>query len=292
MLVALGFESSLVGRSHECDHPESVSDLPVCTAPSIKFSQQSAEIDQQVKSALQEGLSLYHIRREELQQLQPDLILTQAQCDVCAVSLKELENAVRDDLNVDAQIFSFEPTDLGSVWQDLRQLAQRLEVPQRGDQLVFKYQQRMAAIASQALSEPPRVACLEWMDPLMAAGNWMPELLEMAGGDNLFGEVGVHSPYLEWESLSEADPEVILLMPCGYSLERTMAELPLLQKQPGWKDLSAVKTGRVYACDGQQYFNRPGPRLVESLEILAEILHPQDFDFGHRGRAWKPVCTD
>lgn len=140
---------------------------------------------------------------------------------------------------------------------------------------------------SQSTDARPTVACIEWLDPLMAGGNWLPELVDLAGGDNRFGAAGAHSPWMTWESLRESDPDVIVLLPCGFDIARTRKELPALTRQPGWSELRAVRGGRVYLTDGNQFFNRPGPRLVESLEILAEIIHPQCFSFGHESRGWQ-----
>jgi iron complex transport system substrate-binding protein len=150
-------------------------------------------------------------------------------------------------------------------------------------------QARMNAIASKTkpLREKPTVVCVEWVDPLMTAGNWMPELVEMAGGVNLFGEAGKHSPWMTWEDLKAADPDVIVVLPCGYDMAKTLSELPPLTSRPDWASLRAVQENQVYVTDGNQYFNRPGPRLVESLEILAEIFHPSLFPFGHRGTGWQ-----
>ncbi len=147
----------------------------------------------------------------------------------------------------------------------------------------------MTAIAAKAraLSQRPTVACIEWIDPLMAAGNWMPELVDMAGGINLFGEAGKHSPWMTWQQLCERDPDVILILPCGFDIARSRREMHLLAERPEWPRLGAVRQGRVFLCDGNQYFNRPGPRLVESLEILAELLHPEAFAFGHEGIGWQ-----
>jgi iron complex transport system substrate-binding protein len=137
------------------------------------------------------------------------------------------------------------------------------------------------------IKKRPTVACVEWLEPLMAAGNWVPELVDLAGGTNLFGEPGKHSPWMKWEDLQEKDPDIILLMPCGFDLERTCGELSALSGKPGWPKLKAVKKKQVYLMDGSHYFNRPGPRLVESLEMLAEIMHPKLFDFKHENKAWK-----
>jgi len=164
-----------------------------------------------------------------------------------------------------------------------------LDVPQRGTDYVAGMQARMDAIATktQPLREKPTVACIEWIEPLMAAGNWMPELVEMAGGVNLFGEAGEHSSWMRWEDLRVADPDVIVVLPCGYDMPKTLSELPALTSRPDWPSLRAVQENQVYITDGNQYFNRPGPRLAESLEILAEILRPTLFNFGHRGTGWR-----
>jgi iron complex transport system substrate-binding protein len=147
----------------------------------------------------------------------------------------------------------------------------------------------MTAIADRArrLPDSPSVACIEWIDPLMAAGNWMPELVEMAGGTNLFGEAGKHAPWMTWEQLRQRDPDVIVVLPCGHDIERSRQDMPALTARPGWAELKAVRDRRVVVADGNQYFNRPGPRLVESLEILAEVLHPDVIRFGHEGSAWE-----
>ena len=159
----------------------------------------------------------------------------------------------------------------------------------QGTELLQSLQGRMATIANQAssLSHHPTIGCIEWMDPLMSSGNWMPELVTMAGGQNIFGKAGDHAPWITWESLKEADPEIILVLPCGFSIQRSRQELSSLTEHPLWPSLQAVKKGQVYLTDGNQYFNRPGPRLVESLEILVEIFHPAVFDFGHKGKGWE-----
>ncbi len=185
------------------------------------------------------------------------------------------------------------PNALADVWHDIQMVAEALGVAERGAFLVEKLQERMAAISAKARKAPrkPTVAGTEWIDPLMTVGNWMPELVERAGGVNLFGEAGRHSPYLNWELLCESDPEVILILPCGFDIERTRQELPVLTRMPEWPQLRAVRERRVFLCDGNQYFNRPGPRLAESLEILAELLHPETFHFGHEGTGWQRLFS-
>ncbi len=289
IVCALGFQQELVGRSHECDFPASVERLPVCTEPKFNLRGTSAEIDQRVKALLQEGLSVYRVDADRLRQLQPDIIITQTQCEVCAVSLRDVEAAVCQWLDSRPRIVSLAPNALADVWEDIRRVAEALCVPERGAQLIERLQQRMTAIADRARTLPqrPTVACIEWIEPLMSAGNWMPELVAMAGGVHLFATAGKHAPYLNWDDLCAQDPEVILVLPCGWEMGRSRQEMPALARKPEWAALRAVQSGRVYLADGNQYFNRPGPRLVESLEILAEVLHPEAFAFGHEGSGWQ-----
>ncbi len=289
IVCALGCAERLVGRSHECDFPPSVKQLPVCTEPKFNTNGSSREVDQRVKAVLQDALSVYRVHADRLKQLQPDVIITQSQCEVCAVSLRDVEQAVCEWLDSRPQIVSLEPNALADVLADIQRVAKALNVPERGEALVAKMGQHTTAIAERArtLTLRPTVACIEWIDPLMAAGNWMPELVELAGGVNLFGESGKHAPWLTWEALRHKDPEVIVVLPCGWDIERAREEMPALTQKPGWSDLSAVRSGRVHLTDGNQYFNRPGPRLVESLEILAEVLHPEVFRCGHEGKGWQ-----
>lgn len=289
IVSALGCASRLIGRSHECDHPPEVEELSVCTRPRINLSGSSAEIDSSVKDAVKDAVAIYEVLKDQLQRLAPDVIVTQSQCDVCAVSLQEVEAAVSSWTGQDVTLVSLEPRTLNGVYKDIGRVAAALEVPEAGHDLIAAMTDRAGAVAEKALSleNPPSVACIEWTDPLMAAGNWVPEMVALAGGHDLFGKTGEHAPYVTWEALIEADPDVIVLMPCGYGLERTLDELPGLQAQAGWKDLKAVGDGRVYATDANAYFNRPGPRLADSIEILAEILHPGAFGSGYEGEAWK-----
>ena len=289
IVCALGYEDALVARSHECDFPASITRLPACTESKIDTRKTSRDIDDQVKSIVEQGLSVYRVDGDLLKQLQPDVIVTQTQCEVCAASPKDLERAVRNWTNAEPLIVSLEPNALADVWTDIQNVADSLGAPDRGERLVAELQTRMDAIEAQAgqFNHRPSVACIEWIDPLMAAGNWMPELVGMAGGENVFGEAGQHSPWLTWEALCHADPDVILILPCGYDITESRRNMAALAGRSEWSDLSAVSTGRVYIADGNQYFNRPGPRLAESLEILAELLHPNLFGFGHEGVGWE-----
>ena len=288
IICALGFEDSLVGRSHECDYPPSVLQLPALTEPKLDLNGNSREINDRVKAVLQDATSVYRVHSELLDELHPDIIVTQAMCEVCAVSLSEVQRVTRECLTTPAELISLEPNTLADVLADIERVAQALGAPERGEATIAALRERMDTIAAQAsaLSDQPTVAIIEWIDPLMAGGNWMPELVQMAGGVNLFGVAGQHSPWMEWDDLWASDPDRIVILPCGFDIERSRAEMTPLVQQPGWSTLRAVRTGQVYITDGNQYFNRPGPRLAESLEILAEIFHPDVFSFEHEGTGW------
>jgi iron complex transport system substrate-binding protein len=289
IVCALGFEDQLVGRSHECDYPPSVARLPMCSKPRIDVAGNSRQIDERVKDALREALSIYKVDADRLRQLQPTVVITQTQCEVCAVSLKDVEQALCESIESRPQIVALEPMRLADLWTDIRLVADALDAVDRAESLITHLQSRLNEISQQTarIAERPTIACIEWIDPLMAAGNWVPELVELAGGINLFGEAGKHSPWMTWEDVVRRDPDVIAVMPCGFDVARTRAEMSPLVERAGWSQLQAVRNSRVVLTDGNQYFNRPGPRLVQSVEILAEILHPRRFDFGHRGTGWQ-----
>jgi iron complex transport system substrate-binding protein len=275
IVYALG--ERVVGRSHECDYPPRVLTLPCCTRPRIPVTGSSLEIDTLVKQSAVEAISIYEVFDDVLEQLQPTHILTQTQCEVCAVSLRDVERSCASRLASSPQIVSLQPNALADIWEDMRRVARCLGIAEKGEAAVAALRARMADISARAKSQPerPSVACIEWLAPLMAAGNWMPELVEMAGGVNLFGEAGKHSPWMTWEELIERDPDVIVAMPCGFDLARTQREMYWLTENPAFSRLKAARTGRVHAVDGNSYFNRPGPRIVESLEQLAALLHPK-----------------
>ncbi len=293
IVFALGLGDFLVDRSHECDFPGQVQQLPICTEPKFDPKGDSGEIHRRVNDLLTSALSVYRVKTDRLETLQPTHIITQAQCEVCAVSLAEVETAVAELTQTQPQIISLEPTRLAEVWADIRRVGEALLAPADWphlDNLLGSLKQRVQTCQSRAADTAlrPTVACIEWTDPLMGAGNWVPELVELAGGIPLFGKTGEHSPWLSWEALGEANPEVIVMMPCGYDLEVTGQESAALVRHPDWTKLKAVQQNQVYITDGNQYFNRPGPRLVDSLEILAEVLHPEVFEFGYLGRGWQP----
>ena len=288
IVTALGFEEQLVGRSHECDYPPSIERLPVCSTSKVDVGASSRAIDDQVRAIVTEGLSVYRVDPDLPKQLVPTLIITQMQCEVCAVSVKDVEQAVCELIGSRPRIVSLEPMSLGDIWKDRRAVADALSDPKRGDCLVNELTARLDELRTRAASLPTRasIACIEWIDPLMNAGNWVPELVDIAGGTNLFGETGKHSGYLEVAALVSADPDVVAIMPCGFDIDRSRREMPPLTSRLEWSRLSAVKSGRVFITDGNQYFNRPGPRVVESAEILAELLHPEAFDLDHRATGW------
>ncbi len=288
IIDCLGLTDALVGRSHECDYPPSVKDLPVCTEARLNSNKTSNEIDGDVQTLMQKALSIYKIKTEILEELQPTHIITQDQCDVCAVNLPEVEKAIAKLTNSHPQIISLQPDLLNEVWDDIKRVAQILGVDSQA--ALDKLQSRIKIIASEVKnkSEKPTVVAIEWTEPLMVGANWIPELIELAGGKSLLSVKGKHSPYISWDSLAEADPDVIVIMPCGFDLERTEKESTVLTQHPNWNSLKAVQNGKVFIVDGNAYFNRPGPRLVDSAEILAEIFHPQLFDFGYQEKSWKP----
>jgi iron complex transport system substrate-binding protein len=303
MIAALGCLDQLVGRSHECDYPPQVLSLPVVSTVQIDINTGSAQIDAQIKQlahsrpipqdAALKALSIYAIDVAQLQTLRPDVILTQTQCEVCAVSERDVMQAVEHLIGLQPRVVSLAPHRLSDVWEDILRVGRALERQEPAQKLIQDYQQRLdrlSTITAQfATGAKPRVTVLEWLDPLMAAGNWTPELVAYAGGENVFGEIGLHSPWLSWEELQAADPEVLVLSPCGFTLERTMVDVPLLQRHPAWQTLRAVQAGRVYAIDGNQYLNRSGPRLVESAELLAHALWGERLAIEVDARGWRHV---
>ena len=287
--VALGFANNLVGRSHECDFPASVQYLPALTASKLRKGLSSLEIDREVQAIVRQGLSVYEVDAERLRALKPDVILTQTQCAVCAVTPEDLQGALHAWSGSKPQLLSLAPDALADVWGDVRRVAAALNVVPAGERVVNELEARLQGLRAKV---PPRsrptVAAIEWTEPLMAAGNWIPELIQAAGGNPLFATAGQHSPWLAWEALAAADPDFIVLMPCGYRICETLAELKSLTGHRAWRSLAAVREERVFVTDGHHFFNRPGPRLVESAEILAEIFGTAHF--GHEGYGWIRLC--
>ncbi|MBW4543716.1 MAG: cobalamin-binding protein [Symplocastrum torsivum CPER-KK1] len=289
IVAALGLVDAIVGRSHECDYPADIQNRPICTEARLDSEKPSAQIDADVVELARKALSIYNIKTDVLEQLQPTHIVTQDQCDVCAVNFADVEKAVAQFTKSQPKVISLQPNVLGDVWADIERVAAALGVESQAVLTGLESRIKACRQKTQGLPENsrPKVAGIEWTDPLMATGNWIPELIKLAGGQPVFGVEGKHSPYLQWETLVEADPEVIIVMPCGFDLNRTRQETQQMAQHPQWQNLQAVKNSKVYLTDGNSYFNRPGPRLVDSLEILAEILHPELFEFDYQGTGWE-----
>lgn len=289
IVAALDAADALVGRSHECDFPGAVARLPACTALKRPLLGDSAAIHHDITDLIEQALGIYRVDAEILRALQPDVIITQSQCDVCAVSENDLRGALAEWLGTAPHVISLTPATIAEVGGSFRAIAAAIGRAAEGDALADRMANRIAVLAARTASVPerPRVATIEWIEPLMTAGNWVPELVAAAGGENLFGVAGAHSPWLSWDELVASAPDVIVAMPCGFDLARTQAEMRALAGRDGWQTLRAVRGGRVAVVDGNRYFNRPGPRLADSAEILAEILHPATCDFGHRGDGWR-----
>jgi iron complex transport system substrate-binding protein len=288
IVCALGLEDKLVGRSHECDYPENIKHLPVCSEANFPDNLSSAEIDVRVKEILADALSVYTVKREVIKDLMPDVVLTQAQCEVCAVSLKDVEEALDNYLDKETHIVSLQPNTFQDIFTDIKTVATALNVESAGNTLIEDLEERVDIIRHKLkyIESKPSVACIEWLEPLMVSGNWIPELVSIAGGTSILAEAGKHSPFVSWEDIQQQDPEIIIVMPCGFSIERTIREIDLLLNLPDFAAMKAVKNNRFYIADGNQYFNRPGPRIVDSVEILAEIIQPKFFNFGYEGEGW------
>ncbi|MEM0913458.1 MAG: cobalamin-binding protein [Planctomycetota bacterium] len=276
IVCALGLEDQLVGVTHECDFPPSVRALPRVTRTLIPDDAASRDIDALVRERLKTERALYTLDLPMLEKLRPDLIVTQALCDVCAVAEAEVTSAACS-LPGRPEVINLEPMRLGDVFDCLRLVGDAAGVPDRARQAVAELQARVAAVEqrSRHIDERPRVVLLEWIDPPFCAGHWSPELIRLAGGRELVGREAQVSHTIAWEDVVQADPEVLAIACCGFDTERTRQDLPILAGYPGFRDLACVRQGRVYLIDGNAYFNRPGPRLVDSLEILAHALHPE-----------------
>ncbi len=301
MIYQLGCLDQLVGRSHECDYPPEVQSLPVVSRVQIDIDTSSSQIDAQIKQLARKtaepedlalkALSIYAIDVEQLQALRPDIIFTQTQCEVCAVSEHDVRQAIQHLTGLQPRVVSLAPHQLNDVWEDVLRVGEALGRYEQAKMLVDGYKKRLDQLrnATSRLGHKPQVTVLEWLDPLMAAGNWTPELVDCAGGENVFGEVGLHSPWLSWEELQAEDPDVLVLSPCGFTIDRTLQDVVILQQHPAWQFLQAVKNGRVYAIDGNQYLNRSGPRLVESAELLGRVIWGEQLGVEVDASGWRHV---
>ncbi len=295
IVAALGCLEKLVGVSHECDYPPEVNEKPRVTRCEIHGAGlPSREIDRWVRESLGSRGTLYTMDEPLLRRLQPDLILTQRLCDVCAVGYGSV-TALAATLPGPPRVVNLEPSSLADILENIRLVARVMEGPERGDRVVASLTRRVEGVRARTSQAPRRPRCflMEWIDPPFCSGHWGPELVELAGGEEPLGLKGRDSTRIRWERVVDAQPEVIVLACCGYPAQRTCQDLSILQQYPGWENLPAVKEGRVYAVDGSAYFSRPGPRIVDSLEILAEILHPDLFAgwFPKRGIVRVPTAA-
>src|SRR6185437_1745993 len=290
MAFALGLADELVGVSHECDFPPAARLRPVVVQPAISLERLSQrEIDAAVSQRLASGQSLYEIDEERLRRLQPDLVLTQDLCQVCAPSGNELAAALTA-LTPQPRILAMTPHTLEDVFDNLRQLGAATGRTAEAAELLARLRERLLIIRARLatnLPPPVRVLFLEWADPPYCGGHWVPEMIELAGGTDALARAGRDSVRLSWEEVQRWDPELLLLSPCGYRLEQALAQLPLLTAMPGWSKLAAVRHGQVFCVDAAAYFARPGPRVVDGAELLAHIIHPELFEWGGQPDAYR-----
>ena len=281
IVYALGLHDQLYGVTFECDYPPDARHKPKVVRSLFEHIDpplSSGAISQIIGQRLQEGLGIYEVDLETLQAAEPDLLLSQAICEVCAISSRQVtECSLR--LAKTPQILSLDPQYVGDVLNDIRRVATATGTGARGEEIVAGLQARIATVTERAAhaTTRPRVLHLEWAEPVMCGGHWVPEMVEMAGGVNCFGDKETGSFRLDWEAVVESQPEMLILMLCGYTAQRALEDLPILAAKPGWDDLPAVRHNQIFAIDAGAYTSRSGPRLVQGLEIIAEILHPELF---------------
>ncbi len=288
VVCALGAGDALVGRSHECDHPVWVSRLPQLSRPTFDVGGTSGQIDRLVRERLRAGAPLYEVDHAALAALAPDVVITQVHCDVCAVGPDDVTGPACPRPPAGARTVAMRAGSLDGILEDFAAVAQAIERTEAGAELVAALRAGCTAWGEATRALPRRrVVCLEWIDPVFAMSNWGPELVALAGGEDLLGTPGVHSRASPWEAVRAADPEVLVVAPCGFSLARALGEMPTLEAQPGWRDLRAVRSGEVFVADGNRYFNRSGPGAFETIGLLAEMFHPARFPPEHEGSAWR-----
>jgi iron complex transport system substrate-binding protein len=286
LVCALGAGDRLVGRSHECDHPSWVKQLPAVSRPTFDITGSSRDIDERVRAKLHESQPLYEVDEAALAQLAPDVLITQTHCEVCAVTPGDLAHGTTARLNR-KEVIAIRTGSLQAILDGFLDVARVLDVTSAGETLIRDIRTKLKVLS--ARTQPlrrPSVVCLEWIDPIFSMGNWGPEVVELAGGLNLLGTAGEHSTTTAWDAVRKADPEVLVVAPCGFGLERAREEMPIFSARPGWRDLRAVREGRVYVSDGNLYFNRSGPTLFDTPEILAQMLHPHVFEPRDEGTVW------
>ncbi len=286
IICGLGAGANLVGRSHECDNPEWVRGLPVCTEPAFDVGVSSGEIDAEVRRRLKTGEPLYHVDTELIGRLEPDLLITQEHCEVCAVTPNDIARTGCTTLA--PQVIALSAGTVRGIYDGILAIGKAIQRDAAAIALVEEMQSRIAAIGDEVRHKSaPTVVMLEWTDPIFSMGNWGPELVEAANGKLSLGQVGQHSAAISWEAVSSADPDYLIVAPCGYNLEKSGREAATLEALPGWFDLRAVRNGKVVFADGNKFFNRSGTTIVETVEIIAEILHGWRRGKSWEGTAWR-----
>ncbi len=291
IVVAIGAGSNLVGISHECDHPQEIKNLPVCTKANIDSTLSSAAIDSAVKQKIENALSLYELDFDLIKSLNPDLIITQDQCEVCAIHVDDLRSKLVEVLGREVEIISLHPSSIEDVLEDIKRVGESLAI--NTEVLIEDLNDRIEIVKHKVkfVKHRPEIVCIEWMEPLMSAGHWTPQLINYAGGEALLSEPFEKSKYISWDQLKEADPDGIIIAACGFTMEKIKEEMSALQSNQTWNELKAVQKGHVFIADGNAYFNRSGPRLVDTLEIIAEILQVNQFYYGFENEAWEQLTN-
>ncbi len=277
IVCALGLADALVGISHDCDFPPDILEKPVLSEAIVSVTEPSRAIEGRIRGMVHSGRSVYHLAEAALARLGPDLILTQELCAVCAPSYTLVRQAAKL-LDAEVKIVSLEPRGLADVLDNIALVGELTGTEPQAEALVVRLRARIEAVRATPTASRPRVACLEWLDPVYVGGHWIPEMVDIAGGADVLGRPGAPSRMAEWDEVVAAQPEVLVLMPCGFDIARARSELGVLTARPGWRDLPAVRAGRAFLTDASSYFNRPGPRLVDGLEILAWAIHPEIVD--------------
>jgi iron complex transport system substrate-binding protein len=288
IVCALGAGEMLVGRSHECDNPDWVRRLPSCSDPAFDVSVSSGEIDKEVRRRLHTGEPLYHVHGELIRELRADLLITQSHCEVCAVTPGDVQRSCGPG----TRQLTLTAVSLEEIFQSIQRISQELDLEERGKAVVLRERQSLDTVKEKAAQfRRPTVVMLEWTDPLFAMGNWGPELVEIANGELLLGKKGEYSAAIPAEQLRDADPEYLVVAPCGFNLDRSLREQTVLERYPWWRELQAVQNGNVAFADGNLFFNRSGMTVSRTAEIIAELLHGAPFGEGTTGRHWRRIET-
>jgi iron complex transport system substrate-binding protein len=291
MVCALGLRDQLVGVTHECDYPPEVRDKPIVVSavlPVGKMAQR--EIDEAVAQRLRNGQSLYQVDENLLRELQPDIIITQDLCQVCAPSGNELSQALKV-LPTKPEVLWMTPKSVAGIEENIRTLGEATGLQHRAEELIASGRARLEAIKARVRDLPtrPRVFCIEWLDPIYCSGHWVPELVRIAGGIDELGREGSDSVRIPWSDVLKWNPEVLVVIPCGFHIDKVIEETPGICQYEGWQDLDAVRNNCVFAVDANSYFARPGPRVIDGAELLAHLMHPSTFSWNGPATAYRRV---